>query len=153
MSTRSPPNKMNSKAALPQGTTRVLLAVLACAAWMAVSSVLILLNKQVALEAILWDGSLMQRRLGAFHRTARFHACRYIMVDLHFKYPMTVSSMGMLSSGLLSFVCCRVIKIVPAETHVTFEFWMAKVCTGIYSSVRPSAHMSGHGGGMKQPKV
>lgn len=128
---------MNSKAALPQGTTRVLLAVMACAAWMAVSSVLILLNKQVALnpgDNPVGRSCHYNEHTAAHHHTAFCHACRYIMVDLHFKYPMTVSSMGMLSSGLLSFVCCRVIKIVPAETHVTFEFWMAKVCPDPNSS-------------------
>jgi hypothetical protein len=48
------------------------------------------------------------------------------MVDLKFKYPMTVSGLGMLSSGILSFICCRMLKIVPAETKVSFEFWMSK---------------------------
>lgn len=54
-------------------------------------------------------------------------AHRYIMVDLGFDYPMTVSGMGMLMSGLLSFLCCRVLKIVEAETVVTFDFWVKRI--------------------------
>lgn len=62
-----------------KGAFRVAAAVGVSLSWMAVSSLLILLNK-------------------------------YIMVDKGFKYPMTVSGMGMATSGILSYLCCHVFK-------------------------------------------
>lgn len=49
------------------------------------------------------------------------------MVDLKFKYPMTVSGMGMAMSGILSFVCCRVLRLVETKTVITTEFWLTKI--------------------------
>lgn len=49
------------------------------------------------------------------------------MVNLGFKYPMTVSSMGMLASGLLSFLCCRVFKLVEAKNKVALSFFVSRV--------------------------
>ncbi len=60
------------------------------------------------------------------HATARQRVRRHIMVDLKFRYPMTVAGMGMLTSGVLSFLCCRVFRLVDAKTPVTFEFWVKK---------------------------
>ncbi len=52
---------------------------------------------------------------------------RHLMVDLKFKYPMTVSSLGMAMSGLLSYMCCRVLRIVEADNRVSIEFFTTKV--------------------------
>ncbi|GLI65022.1 hypothetical protein VaNZ11_008392 [Volvox africanus] len=52
---------------------------------------------------------------------------KYIMVDLRFKYPMAVSVMGMAMSGLLSFVCCRVLRVVETHAVVRPHFWIAKI--------------------------
>eukprot|EP00197_Chlamydomonas_leiostraca_P007176 CAMPEP_0202865760 /NCGR_PEP_ID=MMETSP1391-20130828/6339_1 /ASSEMBLY_ACC=CAM_ASM_000867 /TAXON_ID=1034604 /ORGANISM="Chlamydomonas leiostraca, Strain SAG 11-49" /LENGTH=328 /DNA_ID=CAMNT_0049545637 /DNA_START=127 /DNA_END=1113 /DNA_ORIENTATION=+ len=52
---------------------------------------------------------------------------KHLMVDLKFKYPMTVAGMGMFASGLLSFVCCRVINVVDAKTPITREYWVQKI--------------------------
>lgn len=49
------------------------------------------------------------------------------MVDLKFKYPMTVSGMGMAMSGLLSYLCCRVFGIVEAKQQITWQFWFQKI--------------------------
>ncbi|KAL6750618.1 triose-phosphate transporter family-domain-containing protein [Haematococcus lacustris] len=51
---------------------------------------------------------------------------KHLMVDLGFKYPMTVSGMGMASSGILSFICCRA-GLVEAKTVITFDFWLKKI--------------------------
>ncbi|KAJ9514089.1 hypothetical protein QJQ45_002204 [Haematococcus lacustris] len=51
---------------------------------------------------------------------------QHLMVDLGFKYPMTVSGMGMASSGILSFICCRA-GLVEAKTVITFDFWLKKI--------------------------
>ncbi|PNH04645.1 putative sugar phosphate/phosphate translocator [Tetrabaena socialis] len=52
---------------------------------------------------------------------------KYIMVDLGFRYPMAVSAMGMVMSGLLSFVVCRVLRLVEANSVVRPRFWAAKM--------------------------
>lgn len=49
------------------------------------------------------------------------------MVDLKFKYPMAVSLMGMVMSGILGFVCCRVLKLVEMNAVVRFRFWATKI--------------------------
>ncbi|EFJ49210.1 hypothetical protein VOLCADRAFT_120797 [Volvox carteri f. nagariensis] len=49
------------------------------------------------------------------------------MVDLKFKYPMTVSVMGMVMSGLLSFICCRVLRVVETHAIVRLRFWITKI--------------------------
>ncbi|GLC33216.1 hypothetical protein PLESTB_000358600 [Pleodorina starrii] len=88
-------NKLGSLK-LKSGWLRVMLAVMVSAAWMVVSSALIILNK-------------------------------YIMVDLKFKYPMSVSVMGMAMSGILSFICCRVLRIVETHAVVRPQFWVQKI--------------------------
>jgi len=52
---------------------------------------------------------------------------KYIMVDLHFKYPMVVSSMGMMMSGTLSYLTCHVFKLVPANSLISFSFWLHRM--------------------------
>jgi hypothetical protein len=49
------------------------------------------------------------------------------MVELGFKYPMTVAGMGMLTSGMLSFVACRMLGIVEGTQPVTPHFWATKI--------------------------
>ncbi|PNH04174.1 putative sugar phosphate/phosphate translocator [Tetrabaena socialis] len=78
------------------GWAMVLLSVVVSAAWMVVSSSLILVNK-------------------------------YIMVDLGFKYPMAVSALGMAMSGLLSYLSCRVLRLVEANSVVRLRFWVVKI--------------------------
>ncbi|GFR48613.1 hypothetical protein Agub_g10525, partial [Astrephomene gubernaculifera] len=52
---------------------------------------------------------------------------KYIMVDLKFKYPMTVSVMGMAMSGLLGFACCRIFRLVDTHVVVRPRFWVVKI--------------------------
>lgn len=49
---------------------------------------------------------------------------KHILKDLKFGYPMTVAGMGMFTSGLLSFVLCRVTKVVEAKAVVTTSYWI-----------------------------
>ncbi|KAG2450823.1 hypothetical protein HYH02_004657 [Chlamydomonas schloesseri] len=49
------------------------------------------------------------------------------MVDLKFSYPMAVSVMGMAMSGLLGFICCRVLRLVEAHAVVRWRFWFTKI--------------------------
>lgn len=49
------------------------------------------------------------------------------MVNLHFPNPMTVSSMGMVMSGTLSFVCCHLLGIVEARNQVGLKVFITKV--------------------------
>jgi hypothetical protein len=48
------------------------------------------------------------------------------MVGLGFKYPMTVAGMGMATSGLLSYVCCRGLRLVEDKQAITMQFWVRK---------------------------
>lgn len=52
---------------------------------------------------------------------------KHVMVDLGFKYPMTVSGLGMLMSGFLSYLSCRVFGFVKAENTVTIDFWATRI--------------------------
>eukprot|EP00955_Chlamydomonas_euryale_P075290 362274-Chlamydomonas_euryale.AAC.1 len=54
---------------------------------------------------------------------------KFIMVDIAFHHPLTVSTLGMFGSGALSYVCCKVFRIVPLESPggVEFGFWIRKV--------------------------
>lgn len=56
------------------------------------------------------------------------------MVDLDFKYPMTVSVMGMIMSGVLSFFCCRILRIVEAHAVMRTRFWIMKILPIGYAS-------------------
>jgi drug/metabolite transporter (DMT)-like permease len=51
---------------------------------------------------------------------------KHIMVDIGFKYPMTVSSMGMAASGCFSYICCRM-KWVEAKQTVTTRFYLTRI--------------------------
>jgi hypothetical protein len=56
------------------------------------------------------------------------HACcRHIMVDLGFKYPQTLSGFGMVCSGLLSFLACRVFRFVECKATISWRFWATKM--------------------------
>lgn len=52
---------------------------------------------------------------------------KYLMVDLKFKYPMTVAGMGMLASGIMSFLCCRVFNWVEVKAPISRDFWIKKI--------------------------
>ncbi|GFR40576.1 hypothetical protein Agub_g1156 [Astrephomene gubernaculifera] len=52
---------------------------------------------------------------------------KYIMVDLGFRYPMAITSMGMGMSAFLAFVCCRVLKLVAVHDNIELRFWLAKL--------------------------
>mmetsp|Transcript_10735 Transcript_10735/g.18672 ORF Transcript_10735/g.18672 Transcript_10735/m.18672 type:complete len:347 (-) Transcript_10735:641-1681(-) len=52
---------------------------------------------------------------------------KHLMTDLGFRYPMSVSGMGMVSSAILSYLCCRVFKIVDAKATITLEYWTRKI--------------------------
>lgn len=52
---------------------------------------------------------------------------KFIMVDYGFKYPMTVSGMGMFASGILGYLCCHVLKIVEAKQSMTSRFYLTKL--------------------------
>ncbi|KAG2422641.1 hypothetical protein HXX76_015879 [Chlamydomonas incerta] len=49
------------------------------------------------------------------------------MVDLKFGYPMAVSVMGMAMSGLLGFMCCRLLRLVETHAVVRWRFWFTKI--------------------------
>lgn len=49
------------------------------------------------------------------------------MVDLGFKYPMTVAGMGMGMSAILAALACRVFGVVDAKNPVNFSFWVQKI--------------------------
>ena len=49
------------------------------------------------------------------------------MVDLKFGYPMAVSLMGMAMSGLLGFLCCRLLRLVEVHAVVRWRFWFSKI--------------------------
>ncbi len=72
-----------------------------------------------ALDFVVWCNGLTGASIRQPHR--------YIMVDLKFKYPMAVSLMGMAMSGILAFVCCRVLKVVEMNAVVRFRFWATKI--------------------------
>ncbi|KAG1678600.1 hypothetical protein FOA52_012607 [Chlamydomonas sp. UWO 241] len=49
------------------------------------------------------------------------------MVDIGFAYPITVSTLGMLGSGVLSFLCCHVFGIVKCEAPISLNFWVTRL--------------------------
>lgn len=48
------------------------------------------------------------------------------MVDLKFKYPMAVSGMGMATSGILSYACCRT-GLVDAKAVIKPDFYIKRI--------------------------
>jgi hypothetical protein len=48
------------------------------------------------------------------------------MVDYGFKYPMTVSGLGMVSSSILSYAACRPsLGLVELKFHgMTYRYWV-----------------------------
>ncbi|KAG1679008.1 hypothetical protein FOA52_013072 [Chlamydomonas sp. UWO 241] len=52
---------------------------------------------------------------------------RYIMVEIHFPYPITVATLGMVGSSILAFVCCHVLRIAKADTSLTMYFWLTRI--------------------------
>ncbi|KAG1666513.1 hypothetical protein FOA52_014410 [Chlamydomonas sp. UWO 241] len=52
---------------------------------------------------------------------------KHIMVDIGFAYPVTVSTLGMLGSSVLSFMCCHVFRIVKCEAQMSLNFWITRI--------------------------
>lgn len=52
---------------------------------------------------------------------------KHILSSLQFPYPMTVSGMGMMGSGVASFLCCRVFKVVEATSEVPKGLYMSSI--------------------------
>jgi hypothetical protein len=53
-----------------------------------------------------------------------------------FKYPMTLSGLGQAFSTVAAFVCCHVIKIVPAEKAVDMPFFLKRMLpVGLFMAV------------------
>eukprot|EP00955_Chlamydomonas_euryale_P065195 359172-Chlamydomonas_euryale.AAC.6 len=48
-----------------------------------------------------------------------------------------LSGMGMATSGLLSYVCCRVLRLVKAESEVDVRFWATKAVKWTYAPGSP----------------
>jgi hypothetical protein len=131
------------------GVVRVLMAIASTVAWMFVSSALIVLNKYVNMLQQELDqlGICPETAFCPFHKPELPSARRYLMVDLGFKYPMTVSGMGMASSAVLSFLCCRVFGLVEAKTPITVEFWLKKIMPVGFFMVSTCAHRALRGTG------
>eukprot|EP00775_Hariotina_reticulata_P004590 gene4590-4844_t len=52
---------------------------------------------------------------------------KHILTDLEFRYPLTVSSMGMFTSGVCSYILCRWTSMFPAEVEVSFIYWLTRI--------------------------
>lgn len=58
---------------------------------------------------------------------------KHIMVDLGFKYPAAVAAMGMVGTSIACFLAVRVLRLVPAHTHVTPRFFVSSILpTGLF---------------------
>jgi hypothetical protein len=49
------------------------------------------------------------------------------LTDAGFKYPMTLSGLGQAFSAFGAFVCCHILKIVPAEKLVDLRFFCMRI--------------------------
>jgi hypothetical protein len=49
------------------------------------------------------------------------------MVDLGFHFPQTLSGFGMVCSGILSYLACRVLKLVDCKASISLNFWATKM--------------------------